>query len=61
MNICTFLIKFFALLQNTIENESLMYIDGGCFYLFSIVCSTFVAGFRVSAIPKDIVDKRNGV
>ena len=61
MNICTFLIKFFALLQNTIENESLMYIDGGRFYLFSIVCSTFVAGFRVSAIPKDIVDKRNGV
>ena len=31
MNICTFLIKFFALLQNTIENESLM-----CFKRFTI-------------------------
>ncbi|SEA60037.1 hypothetical protein SAMN04487851_10972 [Prevotella sp. tc2-28] len=34
---------------------------GGCFYHFSIICSTFVAGFRISAIPKDIVGKRNGV
>ena len=40
----------------------LKYIKGGgCFYHFSIICSTFVAGFRISAIPKDIVGKRNGV
>ncbi len=30
-------------------------------HCFSIISSTFVAGFRISAIPKDIVDKRNGV
>jgi len=35
--------------------------SGGCFYYFSIISSTFAAGFRISAITKDIVDKRNGV
>ena len=30
-------------------------------HCFSIISSTFVAGFRICAIPKDIVDKRNGV
>ena len=30
-------------------------------HCFSTISSTFVAGFRIRAIPKDIVDKRNGV
>ncbi len=30
-------------------------------HCFSIISSTFVAGFRIRVIPKDIVDKRNGV
>lgn len=30
-------------------------------HCFSIISSTFSTGFRIRAIPKDIVDKRNGV
>ena len=30
-------------------------------HCFSIISSTFVVGFRIRVIPKDIVDKRNGV
>lgn len=30
-------------------------------HCFSIIISTIATGFRIRAIPKDIVDKRNGV